>query len=156
MWGVGKKLFENDLETVNNYEKEKLNSNIKYIPPIFVTDLNKKALPYKRNPMVMYRSRWWCLRNATRDHLSRNQREDSQREAQHRATVGLHKTREQDRLDWQAAGPTARKDQASLARIQATALIRRRGVRPCPWEEAKIQHNLISLIVYPYVLSFLI
>ena len=46
--GLGKKLFQNDLESVNNYEKEKVNSNIRYIPPVFVLDLNKNALPYKR------------------------------------------------------------------------------------------------------------
>jgi hypothetical protein len=46
---LGKKLFEPDIEAVNNYEKEKLNSNIRYIPPIYLMDLNKKALPYKRS-----------------------------------------------------------------------------------------------------------
>ena len=46
--GVGKKLFENDMETVNNYEKEKIYENIKYIPHIYTADLNKKALPYRR------------------------------------------------------------------------------------------------------------
>jgi hypothetical protein len=46
---LGKKLFQNDLESVNNYEKERTNSNIRYIPPAFVFDVNKQALPYKRN-----------------------------------------------------------------------------------------------------------
>lgn len=45
---MGKKMFENDMETVNNYEKEKKYANIRYIPAIYLTNLNKKALPYKR------------------------------------------------------------------------------------------------------------
>lgn len=45
---MGRKLFENDVESVNNYEKEKEHANIRYVPPAYLLDVNKRALPYRR------------------------------------------------------------------------------------------------------------
>jgi hypothetical protein len=51
VWGyaeLGRTLFQNDVESINNYPKETINPNIRYIPPVYVVDLGKKALPYRR------------------------------------------------------------------------------------------------------------
>jgi hypothetical protein len=45
---LGKMIFVNDIESVNNYPREVNNSNIRYVPPVYTYDLNKHALPYRR------------------------------------------------------------------------------------------------------------
>ena len=45
-------LFKNDIESVNNYPKETTNANIRFVPPVFLADLNKVALPYRRSSLV--------------------------------------------------------------------------------------------------------
>ena len=49
---LGKMLFKNDIESVNNYPKETTNANIRFVPPVFLADLNKVALPYRRSSLV--------------------------------------------------------------------------------------------------------
>jgi hypothetical protein len=47
---LGKILFQNDIESVNNYHRETEHPNILYIPPVYLFDANKNALPYRRTP----------------------------------------------------------------------------------------------------------
>jgi len=71
-------MFENDLETINMYEKEKQYPNIRYVKPIYLINPNKNCLPYFRTfPIIRtYRG---CFLNASRIILSPNKRQNSKR-----------------------------------------------------------------------------